>query len=130
MNRRAAIKLRAVLVWFAAIIAIVATAVNYYWAHKTLDDYNLQWFIYMASSAFVTMLLFVYVAVAEYYMGRRLNAFFSFCLSIYLLVSFLGVLAGYNLHTDGFVLLLNIIAAVSVALILFVLCRNYYSQKR
>lgn len=77
---------------------------NYFYAHKHLNDVNLQWKIAMIAIAATLFLTTVYMWLDQ--SQKKGNTIISGWVALYLLVNLIGVMLGYNLHSKGFMMIL------------------------
>ena len=99
--------------------------VNYFYAHKTLNDINLQWRIAMIGIAWVMFLAYVYAWINESIKRNNILIVITGWAALYLLFNLIGVTLGYHLHTRGFMMILFVTTAGAFAHISIRLWQNY-----
>jgi len=92
---------------YAATVVIVASnLVNYFYCFKYLGDVTLQWKVAMISIAISMLLMSLYIWLQETLKKNKLRIVVSGWTALFLLINAIGVIAGYNLHTKGFMAIL------------------------
>lgn len=92
--------------WATIIVVIGSNFFNYFYCYQYLDDRLLQWKVAMVSISFSMFLMSIYMWLHQHLRNKNIGILASGYLSLYLLINFVGVLIGYNLHTKGFMMVM------------------------
>lgn len=108
------------------ILVVGGLVFNYFYSHKYLDDYELQWRVYMYTTTLSLFFFALYMYLGEVKRKRKYTAIACGWLCFWMFFNTVGVFLGYNLHSNGFVSLLFLTAFLGLCHIVCVLCRKYF----
>lgn len=106
MNRGTLLLVQNVCVVLVALIVLAVNTVN--WLAYVNDWYNeyYQWRVALHMISSGSFLMAVYIWIGEHLKKTKYGIIISGWVALYLLVDFIGVVLGYNLHTKGLMIIL------------------------
>lgn len=119
-------KIKSICLYLTAFITVGSNVFNYFYCYLYLDDRLLQWKVAMISIAAVLFLMSLYIWLNESLKGKGISIIVTGWVALYLLFNFVGVLAGYNLHTKGFMAILFITTFLGISHLSIRLWQKYY----
>lgn len=124
MSRATSIFIQKFCVRLIAVLIVGSLAFNYFYSYKYANDFNLQWRVYMYCTSISLFLFSIYMWINETLKKNRYATIICGWLSFWIFFNVIGVFAGYNLHSNGFVTLLLVTAFLGLCHLILRLCQN------
>ena len=107
MIRNQIIKIREYCLYGIVFTVVIPNIYNYFINYKLLQDSTAQWRLAMIAISVGFFLFSLRVWLGEILkLNNKFNSRLSGWMTLYLMTNMLGVIAGYTLHTKGFMMLL------------------------
>jgi len=116
------IKIKNLCLYLTALMVVGSNICNYFF----IQDRDLQWRVAMVSIAAVMFLMALYVWLNESLKRKGISIIVSGWVALYLSFDLVGVLAGYNLHVKGFMVILFITTFLGISHLSIRLWQKYY----
>ena len=120
-------KIRSISFVLIILISVISNFYNYYINYLIKQDSTAQWRLAMISISSVMFLFSLRMWLGESL--KKHNGFYiiwSGWLTLYFFINFIGVMAGYTLHTKGLMMILFSIVFFGLTHILIKLWEKYY----